>query len=65
MNITKGMVIRCEIKDTSCKMHILEIIDEQQVVFKYFKKSLRKWIYEIEPFHYFKIREEYLTDVTP
>ena len=39
-------------------IHVLCIVDERQVVFKYYGKHKKRWFYEVEDFEILQIRVE-------
>lgn len=47
------------------KIHILAIVDKNQVVFKWFCKAIQRWIYNIETIYFFEshFKDNYLIKV--
>jgi len=47
--------------DTSNKLlHVVAIVDEDQVVVKHYSKHKKRWIYEVKPQLWFTVIKEYI-----
>ena len=45
------------------RIHIRAIVDEEMVVFRWWRKRKQYWQYEVEGLYWFRLRKDHLTKV--